>query len=262
MDSKLTRSSIVFIHGFTGHPVRTWTHKKAFADSRCVDGSSDSYERAKKAPRTLSSVAPSKKSADREKTCWPRHLLPEILPTARVLVYGYDTKLRFPSKEASSSHSTILDFATDFLQRLEATRRSHPSRCLIIVAHSLGGLIAKEALRQARFCENPKRQPYYRCLYDSITALLFFGTPHSGADPRGWLELGIEKLARAVGVSANEPIVNFLLPNSEWLIHLRDNFVAMLDDRAWIIYSFQEDHGCFKLGGKKVGKIFPILNSN
>jgi len=83
---------------------------------------------------------------------------------------------------------------------------------------------------------------------------MFFGTPHSGADPRGLFHHVLEKFVRiAAGVSVNDQIVNALLPTSERLRELRDEFNPMAEEQRWKIYSFQEVNGLRALGNKQVG---------
>jgi len=193
-----------------------------------------------------------KKNAGREHVYWSRHLIPKSLPTARVLVYGYDTNIRH-SLGPPISKNTIYDIALDFLRSLEAERRSHPSRPLVFVAHSLGGIVVKEALRRSYGFES--HHNHLRQIYESTAAIMFFGTPHGGADPRGLLELIAEKVVRAAGFAVNERIVNTLLPTSERLKELRDEFAPMARRNNWIIYSFQEQYGVQLLNGKKVGAL-------
>ena len=242
------------MHGFTGHPVRTWTHKTEYVTKNRGEHGTDGCGRPAKIPRLSS--APFRKSADRDKVYWPRHLLPETLPTARVLVYGYDSKIGHSLGTPISQH-TVYDIASDLLKSLEANRRSQPSKPLVFVAHSLGGIIAKEALRQAQGCET--HHHHLRQIYESTAAIIFFGTPHGGADPRGLRENVVERIARAAGLSVNEQIVNALLPTSERLKELRDSFAPMARHKNWIIYSFQEQYDVRFLSG---GKARALPSSN
>ena len=230
------------MHGFQGHPVRTWTHK-----TESVLKDADDGERPAKIPRHSSVTPHFKKNTDREKTYWPRHLIPITLPTARVFVYGYDTNVRH---WAPVSKNTVYDISYDFIKSLEAERRSNPARPLLFVAHSLGGIVVKEALRRSRGFE--KYHNHLRQIYESTAAIMFFGTPHGGADPRGLLEHIAEKVVRAAGFTVNEQVVNTLLPSSERLRELRDEFAPMARQENWIIYSFQEQYGVQLLNGKKV----------
>jgi hypothetical protein len=72
---------------------------------------------------------------------WPADLLPKECPGARILVYGYDTKVTKYLK-GSTNKSSILSHSKDMLYALSRERKL--DRPLIIVAHSLGGIIVKE----------------------------------------------------------------------------------------------------------------------
>ena len=50
---------------------------------------------------------------------WPRDLVPLVIPTARVMTYGYDSRWAF-----SPSTADIKDFALDLLNRLRSKRWS------------------------------------------------------------------------------------------------------------------------------------------
>ncbi|KAI4236697.1 MAG: hypothetical protein LQ349_002383 [Xanthoria aureola] len=191
----------------------------------------------------------SRHAEDRELVYWPKHLLPQTLPEARVFAYGYDTRVRH-ALGAPVSKNNVYDIASDFLRTLEAERRSQPSRPLIFIAHSLGGIVVKELLRQSR--GHQVHHSHLHHIYKATAAVLFFGTPHGGADPRGLCEHVVEQVARAAGLTVNEQIVSTLLPNSERLRELRDEFGPMARREQWIIYSFQEQYGVQYLGGKKV----------
>jgi hypothetical protein len=88
-------------------------------------------------------------------------------------------------------------------------------------------------------------------IYKSTVAVVFFGTPHSRADPRSLIHLIAEKVILAAGFSVNEQIVNTLLPTSERLRELHDEFGPMAHQEGWIIYSFQEQYGVPALSNKK-----------
>jgi hypothetical protein len=88
----------------------------------------------------------------------------------------------------------------------------------------------------------------------STVAVMFFGTPHSGADPRSFIHHIAMKVFQATGWSVNEQIVDTLLPTSERLRELRDEFSPMAHQKEWVIYSFQEQYGVSALLNKKVGE--------
>ncbi len=132
----------------------------------------------------------------------------------------------------------------------DAERRTDPSRPIVFVAHSLGGIVVKEMLRQANGCHQTHSQLYD--VFKATAGILFFGTPHGGADPRGLLLRVVERTAKIIGFSVNEQVVNTLLPNSERLRELRDEFAVMAQLQDWKIHSFQEEEGVAALRNAKV----------
>jgi hypothetical protein len=165
------------------------------------------------------------------------------------LTYGYDTNLRHRFGPPLNK-ATVYDIAWNFLIALEAERRASPARPVLFVAHSLGGIVIKEMLRRAGGCQ--VRNPHLYSVFNSTTGVVFFGTPHGGADPRGLPQHVAEILVKALGMSVNEQIVNTLLPSSERLKELRDEFGPMASERNWMVHSFQEGLGINFLGGRKV----------
>jgi hypothetical protein len=180
---------------------------------------------------------------------WPRDLVPVTIQYARVLTYGYDTHVRH-CFGPPVSRNTVYDIAWDFLVVLEAERRLEPSRPVLFIAHSLGGIIVKEMLRRSSGCHGG--QTHLRGVFDSTTGIIFFGTPHDGADPRGFLQHIAEAVIKAAGIRVNEQIVNTLLPSAERLRELRDEFSPMAHQQDWVIHSFQEELGVMGLNGHKV----------
>lgn len=240
---------IVFVHGFTGHPKRTWLHKGEIRDDRNRQDDNAAEHPAKR-PRLLPPTFSHRKiSGSPQNVYWPQDLLPNTIPNARVMTYGYDTHIRH-RLGPPPSQNTVYGIAWDFLISLEASRRSHPSIPLLFIVHSLGGIVVKEALRRSRGCE--MHQNHLRSIYESTAGLIFFGTPHGGADPRGLIHHIVQQIIMAAGFSVNKQIIDTLMPSSERLRELREEFGPMARQKNWIIYSFQEEYGVKGLNGKKV----------
>ncbi|KAG8808510.1 hypothetical protein FRC17_003914, partial [Serendipita sp. 399] len=109
---------------------------------------------------------------------WLRDLLPFDLPNARILTYGYDAHVY---GDESVSTQTIFRHAETFAGRLSQQRKEHPERPIIFISHSLGGIILKKTLsicHSHQFDSDHK----FRDIAISTRAVLFFGTPHSGAN--------------------------------------------------------------------------------
>ncbi|KAI1777247.1 hypothetical protein F4818DRAFT_457157 [Hypoxylon cercidicola] len=133
---------ILFIHGLGGTSLRTWCHNRELEN------------------------------------LWPQLWLPKEpdLSTARILTFGYNA--HFSSKKEQAS-LTIGDFANDLLFRMKYGERG-PERLgqvpLIVVAHSMGGLVFKKAFIHGHANEE------FRGIISSIKAVLFLATPHRGTD--------------------------------------------------------------------------------
>ncbi|KAI9862819.1 MAG: hypothetical protein M1824_000949 [Vezdaea acicularis] len=241
---------VIFVHGLTGHARRTWTFTgpKTPSDARKTLHTDDSSERPSKIQRLLRPGSSDSTTTSND-VFWPLDLLTQTLPNARLLAYGYDSNIRH-RLQVPVNQSTILDLGQDLLTDLEALRRSQPTRPLIFVAHSLGGIIAKETLRRSEGHRVYQKEFY--SIYDATVALMFFGTPHRGADPQSLLRSISETVIRLAGYTINDRLVNSLLPSSERLKELREEFSKMSRTKDWRIYSFQEQYGMQTLNGKKV----------
>lgn len=131
---------ILFIHGLGGTSLRSW----------CSDRNLDNL--------------------------WPKLWLPDELPTARILTFGYNA--HFSSKKEQVS-CTIGDFANDLLFRMKYGENT-PERLgqvpIIVVAHSMGGLVFKKAFVQGHLNNE------FSDIVSMIKAVLFLATPHRGTD--------------------------------------------------------------------------------
>lgn len=105
------------------------------------------------------------------------------------------------------------DHGWDLLSALEDVRRNDPSRPLLFMAHSLGGLVLKTALVKARGSEHVK--PHLHCVMASTVAIFFFGTLHRGADPLGpGTRRILTALAIGFGFEKNDAIIDTLMPGA------------------------------------------------
>ncbi|KAK7415644.1 hypothetical protein QQZ08_012284 [Neonectria magnoliae] len=228
---------IVLVHGFNGHPERTWTYKGDDTDSlrTNTDPAEDASDRPPKFRKLNFSNHRQPKQPSRFEVCWPRDLLPHTVPNARIMTFGYDAKVHHVLK-ALHSQNTIYDHALELLNCLSDSRR-----------HSCQG---GASLIQV-FCEQPRKLQLF-ATYKSTIGVFFLGTPHGGSDPRGFLANVAERAARAAGFTVNQNICETLLPSSERLRELRDEFPVMIEEQNWTIVSFRETVGMKMFDGRKV----------
>ncbi|KAK3352416.1 ankyrin repeat protein [Lasiosphaeria hispida] len=134
---------------------------------------------------------------------------PSVPPNVRALLYGYDTSL-----VGSESFQDVVDIgmrlASDIkgIRTQPAARESFEPRPIIFIAHSLGGLVVKEAI-----CQLYKVDPMNaECVY----GLVFFGVPHDGLLVEPWL--------RIIGKQPNHGLIEDLKANSRYLQRLNQRF--------------------------------------
>ncbi|KAK9800153.1 hypothetical protein SCARD494_01946 [Seiridium cardinale] len=244
---------VVFVHGFTGHPYRTWASKGN--NSKIERDDAPEPKRRKLFGRKDEKTTSGKSYHQFTETYWPRDFVPAGVPDARVrvLTFGYDTKIRHVLG-AQGSENSVYDHAKELLQSLDDYRIDPDSRKrpIIFIAHSLGGIVIKEAIRQSQRIGGSHRQRSLHQISESVIGIIFFGTPHRGADPRGFLQHIAQKVCETMGFRANKQIVDTLMPNSERLKELLDDFPPLAREKKWIVYSFQEQLGVKALNGKRV----------
>lgn len=102
---------------------------------------------------------------------WLRDDLPDQFPDARIFLYQYNSTAVY-----GKDKSTFVDKANAFLESIRLKRRGHEQNPLLLLGHSLGGLLIKQALINA--FNNEK--------YDQVRlatkGLAFFATPHDGGN--------------------------------------------------------------------------------
>lgn len=178
---------ICFVHGLTGDRDSTWT-------------------------------------ADGKSTPWPKTLLPLKLKRARILTYGYDAYVVKPSVASSNR---LIDHATNLLNDLttDRARCNASSRPLIFVAHSLGGLVCKEAILLSR--NNP--DDHLRGLISHTKGIIFMGTPHKGSWMAEWTKIP----ASALGLvkSTNKSLLKILETDDQFLESIQVGFLAMIREQ-------------------------------
>jgi len=187
-EPELAVVDIVVLHGLTGSATKTWLH------------------------------IPSR-------VYWPRDLLKNDFPDARVLVFQYDADITGIFSTASSNQ--LSDHAGNMLGDLARVREGTDTedRSLIFVAHSLGGLVVQKALTLSR--ASPLQ--HIRQVEKKTAALLFLGTPHHGAELARWATYA-GNLWKLV-CQTNTDIIQTLRPDSAILANIQHDFQSLLRSR-------------------------------
>ncbi|PGH27938.1 hypothetical protein AJ80_00192 [Polytolypa hystricis UAMH7299] len=100
--------------------------------------------------------------------------LPGSGPGALILAYEYAT----PFVGTKPSWESILMLGYDLLKHLsDARSQSNPALPIVIVCHSLGGIVVKQAL-----CIANKQYPRYGSVVNAIAGVVFLSAPHRYGD--------------------------------------------------------------------------------
>jgi len=235
-DSQDAITDIVFVHGLQGHPRKTWACERVPGL-----GSQGSGEGPHRGIRSIFSRKRREgpKEAESSEVFWPSDLLPDDCRNARILTWGYDSKVtNFFAGAANQSNITA--YARNLLQALKICRRDCRRRSLIFVAHSLGGIIVKDVLHRAAYeTEAPLLD-----IYTSTEAIIFLGTPHRGSSKAGIAEV-VRRIVSASGFDTTDQNLRALQVNSTELELIHEWFMKLYEqkDRRFKVLTFQEAKG-------------------
>ncbi|OTA67171.1 hypothetical protein K449DRAFT_324678 [Hypoxylon sp. EC38] len=157
---------------------------------------------------------------DDNPTIWLRDRLPEVLARLnvhpRIRAFGYDSSYVF-----TSSASDLESCAEDLLTRIRIMRQTEEEKQapIIFIAHSLGGLIVKQAINTAH-----TDNEYHQDVLDKTAGCLFLGVPFHGSDAASWAQLGSQIVnALSLGIAGNSALPSALKKSSkDWMRISRD----------------------------------------
>jgi triacylglycerol esterase/lipase EstA (alpha/beta hydrolase family) len=165
---------------------------------------------------------------------WLRDFLPTSLPRARILLFSYNANVAFKTSIAG-----VREQATDLLNQLDGKRKGSKDRPIIFIAHSLGGIVVKRALVEA------KLNGSYKAIGNATYGIAFFGTPHKGGKH---VKLGELATATVRGILRG-PFNSFLeamKKDSLFADALEKDFQHLFED--YKILSFYETRPMNKIG--------------
>lgn len=263
---------IVLIHGLQGHPYKTWARKVSYQDMPLAASSSFETAGVHDGSRKYHRVVPefpdkssgpsktgpnsnqegcgkSKGAGDvkRNKVFWPKDLLPIQYPNARILVYGYDSNVsKFMS--GPTNENSIHSHGKDLLFSLAASHKLD-SR-LILIAHSLGGVVVKEMLANSVSSTEDR----LRNIASSTEAVIFLGTPHRGSHDFAKVGDVARRIISAFGIKTHEGILNSLGLKTTDLERAQESFFSVWDQYKFSVKTFQEGLGLTRVNVGLLGK--------
>ncbi|KAL2018181.1 hypothetical protein VTK56DRAFT_1206 [Thermocarpiscus australiensis] len=250
----LYRVNIIFVHGLRGHPQHTWedSRDRGTGDRGSVNrGDKDagtamprkrdkftalfkSKPSSSASISTTTSITDNKTSEESSnKLFWPDEYLTEDIPEARVWTYGYNADAIGGLFQANNKNS-VSQHGRDLAVQIEREIRNEDP--ILFVAHSLGGIIVKDAIRRSKACRVQTK------------LIIFLGTPHRGSIYAGWGEIA-SNLALLALQDSNKNIIKTLEVNSEVLDNIHEEFKTIADQFRIRIHSFQEARGVSGMKG-------------
>lgn len=167
---------------------------------------------------------------------WIRDIIPKLFPSSRTMIYGYDTEL-------CNTHSfqQIQDLAITLINHLHVVLRSSPARrSIVLIAHSLGGIVVKQALVMLAQGGHPAGH----LLVQAISGALFFGVPNHG--------MVISHLLALASGQPNNVMIEQIKENAPFLDRLESKFSRLLQEG----YSFR--HKNFFWGYETQESVIPV----
>ncbi|KAL2260325.1 hypothetical protein VTK26DRAFT_5685 [Humicola hyalothermophila] len=158
---------------------------------------------------------------------WVMRDLRKRISIARVFLYKH---------RVLQEGMTLESLSEDLLEQVEQARRGIQSRPLFFVAHSIGGLVVKNALVMA------SQSSKYLEIMENCHGVTFFGTPHRGSSYMSMSNFK-QSIRELLHLQSTLPrsLTDEIRVNNRRLVHLHDVFVDMASElRVWSFYETQE----------------------
>ncbi|VUC32074.1 unnamed protein product [Clonostachys rosea] len=257
---------IVIVHGLHGHPYKSWLRKpsntiKSPQTSPEVQSGLRklSWKSTKSTPADDDGKPVIKDTAgslddDPEPIFWPQDLLPDECPDARILVFGYDSKIT-KCLSGPTNKGSLFAHGRDLLFSL--SRERLVGRPLVFVAHSLGGIVVKEALARSSISPDVTLKDVAK----STAAVMFLGTPHRGSPDLAALGEYVRSIASTLWMDTTPALLDALGLKTTDLERAQESFSAIWQKYNFQVKTFQEGLPMTKLG-LGTTKIVPDTSSS
>ncbi|KAL8699698.1 MAG: hypothetical protein Q9201_005860 [Fulgogasparrea decipioides] len=176
-------------------------------------------------------------SSRQQEVFWPKDYLAKEICEARVWTYGYNADVIGELFQANNKNN-VSGHGRDLAVRLERDieNENNDQDPIVFLAHSLGGIVVKDAIRRSEACCQRTR------------LIVFLGTPHRGSPLASWGEIA-SNLARVALQDSHKKIVETLEVDSELLDNIHEQFVNLIFEHGIRIHSFQEMRGISGMRG-------------
>ncbi|KAI0549734.1 hypothetical protein F4679DRAFT_584197 [Xylaria curta] len=236
-DGRPPEVDIVAVQGLGAHPFYTWVRKVPATGVSTLRKLSRSYHFWRKG---------GDKSDDEDlKVMWLRDLLPLQVRNARIAAYSHQLDWK-----GGDIKATLRECSDQFLNILlhKRGRDEERRRPLILIGHSLGGLVIQQAL------VNAVHGTLYSDLRHSVTGVIFLGAPFRGSG----LAMYGEWLAKAS--RRNARLLATLRKDEPYLHGMSCDFWASYGDRDIVCFYEKNDANFVLFKQRVVGSQSACIN--
>lgn len=182
-----------------------------------------------------------------DSTFWPNWIGEDV--ECNVWIAGYEAAI----SEWTSSAMHLADLGDTLFAALQVEEGLGIEK-IVLVGHSLGGLIIKSGMTQAKALGNLERMR----LLERIAGVVFIGTPHQGAS--------LATLANKLGplIRPNPQVTN-MVSDDAWLKLLNGQFKNLYKNQSFGVRVFFESKGYFfgfRICKIELGKRLLIVDRN
>ncbi|KAH8803520.1 hypothetical protein F5884DRAFT_508819 [Xylogone sp. PMI_703] len=253
-DPKDAIADIVFVHGLQGHPRKTWACPRAEQSEPPGLGETSGHSRTLKKifSRKHRSRSQDTHRLELETVFWPLDFLVEDCANSRILTWGYDSRVS-NFFGGAANQSNIGAHAQNLLRAIKHERLDCQGRRLIFIAHSFGGIIAKDVFHLAASADD---DPLLLDIYTSTEAIFFFGTPHRGSNQAETLEI-VRRIVSASGFDAADQNLRALQVNGSELERIHAAFMKLFVNQSrhsFRVITFKEGKGLSGIGRLNLNK--------
>ncbi|RSM04795.1 hypothetical protein CDV31_009886 [Fusarium ambrosium] len=180
---------IVFVHGLFGNRLNTWT---------------------------------------KHGVLWPKQILSEDLPKARIFTFGYDADVTKFNLDEEVTKGTMESHAADLCERLAGLRAKTESsdRPVVFVAHSLGGLVCAQMVVKGALGDGTDNTSI---IANHTRGMVFLGAPFHGSPAAPWGK-AISTMVSIIHDTDSQKVKD-LKQKSEKLQILAESFASALHQR-------------------------------
>jgi tetratricopeptide (TPR) repeat protein/pimeloyl-ACP methyl ester carboxylesterase len=182
-----------------------------------------------------------------DSTLWPSWVGAEV--ECNIWIAGYNAALSGWTDPAMH----LVDQGEALFAALQAETELQMSR-IVLIGHSLGGLVIKSGMIQAQTLGDPRRETVLSC----IAGVVFIGTPHQGSN------LATVANNLRIVLRTNPQVIN-MVNDDAWLKMLNGQFQNLQLQRRFSVRVFFETKGVplgWKLWGLSFGKRLTIVDRN